>query len=1205
MPLPKHTTYNPQKNTMPQRGPHISLAPERLVKRVLGIPLEEFQTWPEYLQELALSLAEELFVIRYNPFIPSENVHRSVKERLQREKGALSPEYFQDLSSCLEGYWERFEQDRTFTAKLFKRISTILPKNQISTSPHTLVECSTDATDLRMELPAMVVFPDTTEQIQKIVRLANELGFAIVPRGGGSGLTGGAVPAKWRTVILSLTRFTKILSIDQKNRILCAQAGVLTLNAGQEAAKKNLLFTVDPASKAASSLGGNLAENAGGPFAFEYGTTIDNISSYKMVTPTGDAIEVRRKEHPGHKIFPHETVLFEILNERGELKDTISLRGDKIRAAGLGKDVTNKYLGGLPGIQKEGVDGIITEACFTLHPTQPHFRVLCLEFFGNSMRNASLVIQSVVGLRDDIRKEGDKVKISAMEEFGAKYVQAIDYSKKSSRFEGAPISVLIIQIDSHEEEALEQAMQKIVDITTPYQNVDIFVAKDEKEAERFWHDRHQLSAISKRTSGFKINEDVVLPLAVIPEFSDFIEGTNLHYLAKAYRKALQNVMALDGVEVDDGFIQMELAVTTDILKEKLAREDLSEQELELQVFYFFQHLKNKYSQLQDKLDKIFEVMTGKRIIVANHMHAGDGNCHVNLPVNSNDPEMLELAEEAVVKITHKVLELGGVVSGEHGIGITKIAFQQEEKITALKAYKRKVDPNNIFNPGKLTQRELVVLPYTFSFNRLIKDINKTAIPGKDQLISLLVNIQTCTRCGKCKQVCPMFQPERGLLFHPRNKNIALGALIEAIYYSQLHAGEPDKKLLGQLREIIDHCTACGKCAAVCPVKIHTQDVTLHMRSYLEEKGAGGHPFKGKVLQMLSKNPRKILPLAANAASVGQNIQNRIVKHLPAPWKNHMANPMFTGEGPSLDFKNLSQVMGLRKGTTFLPAAPTGETVFYFQGCGAGLFYPDIALAGIYLLLKAGIGVIMPPEHLCCGYPLLAAGHNSAYQRMGRKNRELIQETLTGTSVTGTGVTGTGGNTLNCTAFLTSCGTCREGTAEYKIRPREGREIKHQDVTQFLLERLAGLADTSGVPLLYHAACHAEWTGVDPTKAAGMYADALKNHTGQKIRISPGCCGESGMGAMTSPAIYNKIRTKKQEQLTSDLNGYPDQNPVIVGCPSCKIGIKRSLIQMNRANRVLHTMEYLAEQHGGPDWKKTFLKALHAAKAKNGVRTIQV
>jgi Fe-S oxidoreductase len=785
-----------------------------------------------------------------------------------------------------------------------------------------------------------------------------------------------------------------------------------------------------------------------------------------------------------------------------------------------------------------------------------------------------------------------------MEEFGTKYVQAIEYQKKSSRFEGAPISVLIIQLDSDDEPALDKAMQEIVDITDPFDNVDIFVARDEKEAERFWHDRHQLSAISKRTSGFKINEDVVLPLAVIPEFSDYIEGINLHYLARAYRKALQQVTGLDGVEVDDGFIQMELGVTTDILKEKTTTADISEQELELQVFYFFQHLKNKYAQIQDKLDRIFENMSGTRIIVANHMHAGDGNCHVNLPVNSNDPEMLELAEEAVVKVTRKVLELGGVVSGEHGIGITKISFLQEEKIVALKGYKRKVDPNNVFNPGKLTQRELVVLPYTFSFNRLIKDINKTAIPGKDRLISLLANIQTCTRCGKCKQVCPMFQPEKGLLFHPRNKNIALGALIEAIYYSQLHTGEPDKKLLDQLREIMDHCTACGKCTAVCPVKIHTSDVTLHMRAYLDEKGAGGHPFKAQVLKLLSKNPQKTLPLAARAASLGQSVQNKVVDRIPASWKQHLSNPMFTGKGPELDSSNIAKKMGLKKGAIFLPEndsqAPL-ETVFYFPGCGAGLFYPSIAMAGTYLLLKAGVGVALPPEHLCCGYPLLAAGHNGAYRKMGRENQEIIQASMARLDEMG----------HTCSSFLTSCGTCREGTAEYRLNPGAGRQLDHLDAAQFIMERLhCPSTSQQECELVYHAACHPEWTGMDPAKAGGIYARALEAESGCTVRLSPGCCGESGMGAMTSPAIYNKIRSKKQEQLNQDLKAYPANRPIIVGCPSCKIGIKRSLIQMHRDNEVLHTLEYLAERHGGKEWKKDFQKALEQSKTVGGARVVQ-
>jgi FAD/FMN-containing dehydrogenase len=297
----------------------------------------------------------------------------------------------------------------------------------------------------------------------------------------------------------------RILEIDTKKRLFCAQTGVITLDAIRAAADHDLLLTVDPASKAASSLGGNVAENAGGPFAFEYGTTIDNILSYKMVLPAGDLIEVRRKDHPRHKIMPHETAVFEVLSEQGSVMETVSLSGTDVRAEGLGKDVTNKFLGGLPGVQKEGVDGIITEACFTCYDQMAHSRVLCLEFFGRTMRPAMHVIKDVVGLRDAIRKEGDLVKISALEEFGSKYVQAIEYTKKSMRYEGEPISVLIMQLDSNDENALEDAARRIIDIVEPYDDVDVFAARDPREAEVFWEDRHRLSAISKRTSGFKIN----------------------------------------------------------------------------------------------------------------------------------------------------------------------------------------------------------------------------------------------------------------------------------------------------------------------------------------------------------------------------------------------------------------------------------------------------------------------------------------------------------------------------------------------------------------------------------------------------------------------------------------------------------------------------------------------------------------------------
>jgi FAD/FMN-containing dehydrogenase/Fe-S oxidoreductase len=1169
---------------MPRKKPHISLPPKEVVSRVLCLGSDQFSSWPESVQELAVSLAAELFIIRYNPFIDTDLVIKSVLSRLDSERSALSPEYYQQIRECLDNYIQRFKEDREFTNQVLRELKKTIPEKNFSADPHILVACSTDATDLRMELPMLILFPETTLQIQEIVRLANELKFSLIPRGGGSGLTGGAVPGRGRCAILSLSRMKEIISIDKEEMVLCCQTGTITLDAIKAVENQGLLFTVDPASKSASSVGGNVSENAGGPFAFEYGTTIDNVLSYKMVRPDASLIEVRRKNHPRHKILPRESPVFEVLDSEGNLLETITLSGEEIRSAGLGKDVTNKYLGGLPGIQKEGVDGVITDVCFTLHPRMSMSRVLCLEFFGASMRNAMYVIRDIVGLRDKIRKEGDLVKISALEEFGSKYVQAIEYRKKSEQYEGEPISVLIVQLDSNNSEALNQAVQNIVDIATPYDQVDIFVARDEKEAELFWEDRHKLSAIAKRTSGFKINEDVVIPLKVIPEFSDFIEELNLYYLARAYRSALNEVLELEDVDVGDEFIDMEMGVTKSILQEEVSREEISEQELELQTEFFFLDLKYRYPDLDEELSAILEKMRKTRIIVANHMHAGDGNCHVNLPVNSNDPEMMHQAEEAAEKVFARVLQLGGQITGEHGIGITKINYLDEAKIKALKTYKDKVDPENVFNPTKLTQKKLPVTSYTFSFNQLIEDIRRTGIKDKERLTELLRDIQTCTRCGKCKQVCPMFIPKEGFLFHPRNKNLVLGALIEAIYYSQLIFGEPDMKLLDTLRDYMEHCTACGKCKQVCPVKIDNAGVALRMRAFLDERNAGGHPVKTKVLDYLSRNPRKTVPKAARAAGAGQMVQNQITRFVPASWRARIDNPLWRSPGPQTGVRNLYDALPSNGRNILVPEKDTQRTVLYFPGCGGSLFFRDIGLATLYLLLRTETCVILPPVHMCCGYPLLSAGAMHAFRRIQKENKNTLQHLINSAWEEG----------FRPDTVLTACGTCREGIANYDLQTSPGK-LQHMDVLQYLLPRLPEMRDYDARPLVYHAACHSEWAGVNPAASGEIYAAKLEDRLGTKIQLSPGCCGESGLGALSSPEIYNVIRKRKKERLHSEMAAYPEDRPILVGCPSCKIGIKRSLIQLKDRHNVMHSVEFLANLIGGKSWKKDLARMLNGKK----------
>ncbi|MFW5487808.1 MAG: FAD-binding and (Fe-S)-binding domain-containing protein [Desulfovibrio sp.] len=1183
---------------MPKRSPHISISDNKLVARVLGLAPRNLEAWPEGVRNLAERLAGEMFLLRYNPFINANLVKKSVAERLEKTLPTLSEEFGGILKAGVETFFRHYDEDVAYKRDVVARLSEVLPPEAIITRSSSLIESATDSTDLRMELPMLMLAPGTIEEIQSIVRLALEMGFSLIPRGGGTGATGGAIPAHTRTVIISMSRFKSILDIDEDNLILKTQAGVITLNAIQACAERGLLLAVDPASKAASSLGGNVSENAGGPHAFEYGVTLDNLLSYTMVTPSGERITVRRKGHPRHKILEAETAVFEILDETGALRETINLKGSEIRGKGLGKDVSNKFLGGLPGVQKEGVDGIIVEVSFILYPKPTLSKTLCLEFYGRSMHNAMLLINDIVGLRDRIRTQGDLVKISSLEEFGPKYVAAINYQRKSTEYAGDPISVLLVQLDSDDQIALDEAVGAIVDAARVYENMDVFVAADQKQADLYWEDRHKLSAIAKRTSGFKINEDIVIPLQYIPEFSAFLENLNLSCLAEAYTVALKKIRDLPNFPEEDETMEGEREHIREIRRGELTADSQNDQELELQIALYFDKLQKEYPQHTDALNVIHAEMKATRVEVATHMHAGDGNCHVNFPANSNDPEMLANVHKAVDKVFAKVMELGGAVSGEHGIGITKIAYLEEEKLKALRQYKREVDPAGLLNPGKLTDRGLRVEPYTFSFNKLIQDLNRTALPDKERLTALLEKMQTCTRCGKCKQVCPMYYPEKGLLFHPRNKILSLGAMVEAVYYSLLHTGKPDKKLLDQIKGLMEHCTACGKCLGVCPVKIDSSKVALHLRAFLEEKHAGGHPIKGLALGWLAKAPDKRLPPTSKVLSVGQKAYNSIIRVTPMRWRTKLDHPVLSGPGPDMDFNNLAHEVGLSKAHILAPEDAEGgrdlpETVFYFPGCGAGLFSRNIGMASLFLLLAQGISIILPEKHLCCGYPLLSQGLEEAWLANYGNNAAHLRKVLERAKRKG----------FSVSAVLTSCGTCREALHQYGIEHVFGTGTRQLDIMQYLLGKHSDMNLNEDV--IYHASCHAEWTGLAPNKASGAYLNALKEQMGLKATLSPGCCGESGLGAMTSPGIYKKLRTRKLAQLRDDVRNRALDTPILVGCPSCKIGIKRSMLEMDDNRPVLHTVEFLAERIGGKNWRARLQQAIASAKPQDGLRFVAI
>lgn len=1166
---------------MHHKGPHISISPDYVVNRILRINMDEFADWPESVRKLAIALAEELFLVAYNPFIDSAIVRESVRARFERESVSLAHYYATALSEGITMFWSAYEAETVFRQELLARLRAILPDEAIRSNPAALVEAATDATDLRMELPLLVVEPGTPEQVAQIVRLANEMKFALIPRGGGSGMTGGAVPARKRSLIVSLTRLTRIGPIDTENMTVTCEAGAITQQVIDAVDRAGALFSVDPASRQASSIGGNISENAGGPMAFEYGTTLDNLLWWKMVTPTGEIITIERENHPRHKILPDETATFAVKDVSGGVRNVVHLRGDEIRLPGLGKDVTNKALGGLPGMQKEGVDGIILEACFLIHKKPAHSRVMVLEFYGRSMKPAALIVRDLVELRNKIREQGDYAHLTALEEFNAKYVQAIDYKPKSEKFSGMPISVIILQADGDDPYLLDKCAGDIVSVVEKHDHVDIIVAHDKKEAELFWEDRHKLSAIAKRTSGFKLNEDVVIPMARIPDFASFLEQINLECAGRSYRYALQELSRLPGYPMDDRGYNEEFSLASRAAAGEIPAPEISDNELLERADKFLASSQELYPHLKRKIQKIIDYMHASQIVVASHMHAGDGNCHVNIPVNSNDTAMLERAEETAGRIMAECQTMGGEVSGEHGIGITKIAFFGPEKMDALRRFKERVDPRDVMNPAKLVYRDLPVKPFTFSFNHLIEDIRDSGLPDKETLISLLSSIQVCTRCGKCKLVCAMCYPERSMQYQPRNKNMALGMLLEAVYYSQVNTGKIDDKLLRQLRDLVEHCTACGRCMANCPVKIPSGEVALSLRGLLEHEGAGGHPLKDRALEWLVKDVEYRVPKAAKMASLGQKMQNRFLDFVPGSWQKRMDSPLFSGRGPKTGYTNLYESLKLNRGSIFTPEEPTQnmELALYFPGCGGALFHDRIGMSSIMLMLEAGLAVAVPPRHLCCGYPLLAAGKDTAFDDNQAMTRQYLAAMLRNLAKQG----------FNCRWLVTSCGSCRDGIERMKLN-ENFPDLTIQDVSQLVLPRLPK-PDFPQAKLIYHGSCHCEWANVHKIRGQKMLIQGLRDFSGAEIETTEGCCGESGMGAMTSPKIYNILRDRKRRNLEALFESGNDA-PIAVGCPSCKIGIGRTLLSMHEKRPVLHISEWLAGQIDGEDRRQSFRKRVN-------------
>jgi len=754
------------------------------------------------------------------------------------ERDALVVELLAAASLAVRQFAAAFEQMGALRQQAGKVLRRHTPKDNIKFDGLSRVSHVTDATDWRVEYPFVVLTPDTEAEMAGLVKACIELGLTIVPRGGGTGYTGGAIPLTWKSAVINTEKLLgmneveliDLPGVNHKVPTLWTEAGVVTQRVADAAERAGFVFAVDPTSAEASCVGGNIAMNAGGKKAVLWGTALDNLASWRMVTPDAQWLEVVRVDHNLGKIHDAAIASFELHYFEADGKtpirsERLDIPGKTFRKEGLGKDVTDKFLAGLPGVQKEGCDGLITSARWVLHRMPEHTRTVCLEFFGNPKDG----VPSIVEIKDFMFAEQTRsgTLLAGLEHLDDRYLRAVGYSTKSKRG-GFPKMVLIGDIVGDDPDAVARAASEVVRLANGRAG-EGFTAVSPDARKQFWADRKKTAAISRHTNAFKVNEDVVIPLPRMGEYTLGIERINIELSLRNKVRLAQELetffahgnLPLGKVEDPNDMPSAEtlqehreraLAVIRSVRAQWQQWMDGLDTVQADTGRSFFDQLQD-YSlraswktQIREALRAIFtgsvfapvleeckaihkRVLKG-RVWVALHMHAGDGNVHTNIPVNSDDYEMLQTAHEAVDRIMVLARSLDGVISGEHGIGITKLEYLSDAELAPFAGYKQRIDPEGRFNKGKLLRggssfdaadmrRADLSMAYTPSFGLMGYE---SLIMQQSDIGAIADSVKNCLRCGKCKPVCSTHVPRANLLYSPRNKILATSLLVEAFLY---------------------------------------------------------------------------------------------------------------------------------------------------------------------------------------------------------------------------------------------------------------------------------------------------------------------------------------------------------------------------------------------------------------------------------------
>ncbi len=356
------------------------------------------------------------------------------------------------------------EKIQRFTEQL-QSFKNIVGENYVFTDEETLDICAKDETENLHFLPDIVIKPRSAEEISEVMKICNANKIPVTPRGAGTGLSGGALP-HFGGVLISFERMNEILEIDEKNLQVTTEPGVITEVLQNAVKEKGLFYPPDPSSKGSCFIGGNIAENSGGPKAVKYGVVKDYVLNLQVVLPTGDIIWT------GANVLKNST----------------------------GYNLTQLIVG------SEGTLGLVTKIVLKLLP-HPKFDLLMLVPF-NNLEKAGAAVSAIF-------RAGFTPSAMELVEINALRIVSKFLDSNTIPVGDDVEAHLIVEVDGNDMDVLMKDMEAIANLLTEFDCGEVYFADDAQQKNELWKLRRRVAEAVK-IDGYTIEEDSVVPRANLP-----------------------------------------------------------------------------------------------------------------------------------------------------------------------------------------------------------------------------------------------------------------------------------------------------------------------------------------------------------------------------------------------------------------------------------------------------------------------------------------------------------------------------------------------------------------------------------------------------------------------------------------------------------------------------------------------------------------